>query len=74
MDEEARWKRRFLVFALARLAGLAIFFLGIAIAYTGLAREGGWPELGAIVAVLGLIVSVVAPRILKNRWKREDSG
>jgi hypothetical protein len=71
MDDEALWKRRFLIFTLVRLAGLATFFLGIAIAYTGLVREGGWPTVGLIVAVMGLIDAVFAPRILKMQWERE---
>ena len=71
MDDEALWKRRFLIFTLVRLAGLATFFLGIAIAYTGLLRGGGWPTVGLIVAVIGLIDAVVAPRILKMQWERE---
>lgn len=72
MDDEALWKRRFLIFTLVRLAGLATFFLGIAIAYTGLVREGGWPTVGLIVAVMGLIDAVFAPLILKKQWERED--
>ena len=72
MDDEALWKRRFLIFTLVRLAGLATFFLGIAIAYTGVVREGGWPTVGLIVAVMGLIDAVFAPLILKKQWERED--
>ena len=73
MVDETVWKRRFLVFAALRLAGLAVFFLGIAIAYTGLLRDGGWPAVGLIVAILGMIDAVFAPRILRKQWKREDS-
>jgi membrane protein implicated in regulation of membrane protease activity len=73
MVDEAVWKRRFHIFVLVRLAGLAMFFLGIAIAYTGLVRQGGWPALGVIVAVLGLIDAVFAPRILRKQWEREDA-
>ena len=72
MDDDAVWKRRFHVFALLRLAGLAVIFLGVAIAYTGLIREGGWPAVGLIVAVGGLIDAVFAPRFLKKLWERED--
>ncbi|WP_309662636.1 hypothetical protein [Sphingomonas sp.] len=72
MDDEAIWKRRFHLFALLRLAGLALIFLGVAIAYTGLLREGGWPAVGLIVAVGGLIDAVFAPRFLKKLWERED--
>lgn len=72
MDDEAVWKRRFLIFAALRLAGLATFFFGIAIAYTGVVRAGGWPTVGIIVAIMGMIDAVFAPRILKKQWERED--
>jgi membrane protein implicated in regulation of membrane protease activity len=71
MDEDVA-KRRLLVYALVRLGGLAIFFLGIAIIYTGLVRPGGWPQLGAIIAILGVIDSLLAPRLLKRSWDRHD--
>jgi hypothetical protein len=73
MDDEDLWKRRFLVFALIRLAGLATIFLGIAIAYSNLLREGGWPAVGLIVAIMGLIDAVLAPRLLRKQWEREDA-
>jgi membrane protein implicated in regulation of membrane protease activity len=73
MDDEDLWKRRFLVFALIRLAGLATIFLGIAIAYSNLLREGGWPAVGLIVAIMGLIDAVFAPRLLRKQWEREDA-
>ena len=71
MDDEALWKRRFLVFTLVRLAGLATFFLGIAIAFSDLARDGGWPLVGGIVAIIGLVDAVFSPRILKKIWERQ---
>ncbi len=74
MDDEALWKRRFLIFTLVRLAGLATFFLGIAIAFSDLVRDGGWPVVGVIVAIMGLIDAVFAPRILKLQWERENKG
>jgi membrane protein implicated in regulation of membrane protease activity len=73
MVDDAVWKRRFHVFALIRLAGLAMIFLGVAIAYAGLLRAGGWPTVGAIVAILGVVDAVFAPRILKKQWEREDA-
>ena len=72
MVDEQTAKRRFLIYMAARGAGLAIFFLGIAIAYTDLVREGGWPQVGAIVAIAGAIDAVFTPRILKRAWDRED--
>ena len=72
MDDETVWKRRFLIFMLVRLAGLATFLLGIAIAYSDLVREGGWPALGAIIAIMGAIDAVFAPKLLKKHWDQED--
>ena len=70
MDDEAMWKRRFLIFTLVRLAGLAIFFLGIAIAFGDLVREGGAPAIGIPIAIVGLLDTVFSPRILKKIWER----
>lgn len=71
-DSEA--KRRLLLYSLVRILGLAIFLLGIAIIYTNLIRPGGWPQFGAIIAILGVIDSVLAPRLLKRVWDREDAA
>lgn len=73
MADEALWRRRFLLFMAARLFGLLTFLAGIAIAYGDLVREGGWPALGAAVAIMGAIDAVFAPKLLKKHWEREDS-
>lgn len=72
MADEALWRRRFYLYMGARLFGLAIFFAGIAIIYTDLLREGGWPQVGAIVAIAGVIDALVAPRLMKKQWQRDD--
>ena len=72
MADEDRWRRRFFAYTAVRLAGLAIFFLGLAIAYSNLARHGGWPQLGAIIAVLGALGTVLAPHRLKKGWDHQD--
>lgn len=72
MSEEALWKRRFHAFMAVRLLGLGTFFLGIAIAFTNLLGEGGWPALGAIVAIMGALDAVFAPRMLKKLWEQQD--
>jgi len=46
----------------------------MAIIYTDLARPGGWPQLGAVVAILGVIDSFFAPRMLKKLWDGRDAG
>jgi hypothetical protein len=67
-DDDALWRRRLWAYSAVRLAGLAIFFLGVAIIYTDLVRDGGWPQLGAVVAILGAIDALFAPRLLKKAW------
>ena len=71
MDESVA-KRRLLLYTLVRAGGLAIFFLGVAIMYTDLLRQGGWPQLGAIVAIMGAIDALFAPRLLKKAWDDQD--
>jgi hypothetical protein len=72
MDDEALWRRRLLAYSAVRFAGLAIFFLGLVIIYTDLVREGGWAQLGAIVAIMGVIDALFAPRMLKKLWDERD--
>ena len=73
MRDEELWRRRFRTYVLVRLVGLAIFLFGVAIASTDLLREGGWPLVGAIIALMGLIDGLFAPRLLKKVWEQEDA-
>jgi len=54
------------------MSGVAIFLLGVAIVYTNLVRPGGWPQVGAMVAILGVVDAFFAPRLLKRAWDQED--
>jgi hypothetical protein len=71
MDDDVA-RRRLLIYSLVRFGGLLIFFLGIAIIYTNVLRPGGSPQIGAIVAIMGAIDSVFAPKLLKSVWDRKD--
>jgi hypothetical protein len=71
---DAIWRRRFLLFMLIRLFGLITFLLGIGIAYSNLVRPGGWPLAGALLAILGAIDAVFAPRLLKKMWQQQDAA
>ena len=55
-----------------RAFGLATFLLGIAVIYTDLLRDGGWPTVGAILVIVGTIDAVFAPRLLKKLWAQQD--
>lgn len=70
-EDELVWKKRFHLFALLRLTGLAILFFGMAVMLTDLVRPGGWPVLGGILVAAGIIDAVVAPRILKRSWDKK---
>src|SRR4249919_1154109 len=72
MDDDTKARNRLLAYTAVRAAGLAIFLLGIAIIYTDLLRPGGWPQIGAIVAIMGVIDAFFAPRLLKRAWDEQD--
>lgn len=66
------WRKRFQIFLLARMFGLAMFFVGIAIAFSDLLRPGGWPLVGGLISIAGAIDAVFAPRLLKKYWQQQD--
>ena len=72
MADKETWRRRFYIFMGVRLLGVVIFLSGFGIAFTGVARPGGWPALGAIVILLGVADAVVAPRLLRKQWREAD--
>lgn len=75
MTEQDRiWRTRFFMFTLLRLTGVAMFLGGIAIAYSDLLRPGGWPLLGGLLVICGVIDALFAPRMLKRLWERQDAG
>jgi hypothetical protein len=69
MDDDALWKRRFLVFTVVRLAGLALVLLGLGITFSDWLRPGGLPAAGLPLMLLGLAQTVLAPRLLKRIWR-----
>jgi hypothetical protein len=70
--EDAKYRQRLLLYTLVRAGGVAIFLLGVAIVFTDLLRKGGWPQVGAIVAIMGAIDSLFAPLLLKRAWDEQD--
>jgi len=72
MDGDEIFRKRLLIYSLVRFGGLLIFFVGLAIIYTGLLRPGGWPQVGAVVAILGVLDAFLAPRLLKKSWDDKD--
>jgi len=65
---EDEWRRRFALFALARLGSVALLVLGILIGATGLVRPGGWPVVGLVIGAVGVAEGLIIPRLLRRRW------
>ena len=68
------WRKRFQIFMLVRVFGVATFLLGIAIAFSDFVRVGGWPLVGGLVSIAGAIDAVFAPRMLKKLWAEQDKA
>jgi len=68
-EEEALWRKRFAVFAMLRVSGLAFMLAGIAIAFTPLLRPGGWPLVGAVLVMIGVVEGLVLPFFVRKHWE-----
>ncbi len=68
MTEHDPYKSRFHLFAAARLGGLALMGLGVAVAFSDLVRDGGFRQLGGLLIAIGTIEMVVVPLLLKRMW------
>lgn len=73
MVDDDIWRQRFVIFTAARMFGLAMTLLGVAIGWSDLVREGGWPLLGGFIALMGIIDAVFAPRLLRKHWEMQDA-
>lgn len=70
MDDDLA-KRRLWLLTLVRLAGFAPFLFGLAVIYTDLLRPGGWPQLGAIFCIIGVLTPLAITFALRKKWCRE---
>ncbi len=66
---EEEWKRRFGMFAILRVTGLAMMLAGIFVGLTDLVRPGGVAVLGVVLGVAGAIDGILLPTLLRRRWK-----
>ncbi len=71
-SNEDIWRKRFQLFMLVRVFGLAVFLAGVAIAFSDVLRPGGWPLVGGLIAIAGAIDAVFGPRLLKKMWLQQD--
>jgi pilus assembly protein TadC len=63
------WRNRFILMNLAGIAGTAVALLGLAIWYSDLLVEGGSMAIGLPMALIGVVASFIAPKLLARRWR-----
>lgn len=74
VNDDRKARDRLLVYTAARLTGLVILLMGVAVMYTDWLRPGGWPQVGALIAILGAIDSLAVPLLLRRIWQKQDAG
>lgn len=67
--EDAKWRNRFMALNMVRIGGTLVVLLGLVIWHSDRFREGGWPEVGLPMALLGLLISFGGTRLLVQRWR-----
>ena len=67
--DEATWRNRFIMVNLARIGATIVALIGLAIWHSDFVRPGGAVEIGLPMAVIGVIASFVAPRMLVSKWR-----
>lgn len=68
-DADRLARSRFLRLSLLRLAGIMLVFLGMTISLTDLVRPGGLRAIGIPLALLGLVGSLILPKVFARRWR-----
>ena len=68
-DEDRLARGRLLILTLVRLGGIVLMGLGLLISGTDLIRDGGLPAVGAPLAVVGLLESLLLPKFVAARWR-----
>jgi membrane protein implicated in regulation of membrane protease activity len=71
MTEDQAENKRFKLFAVVRLFGVGLFLLGTAIAFTDLLKPGGWPLVGGVMAITGVLDAVFASRVVRRATERK---
>lgn len=67
--DEATWRKRFILVNLVTIGGTLLALFGILMWQTNYIVEGG-SVAGFGLALVGLVISFFAPRVMASRWKR----
>lgn len=67
-------RARFFAIQFARLSGVLVVFLGMAVSQTDLVFDGGAPILGGVLMLLGLVEFALVPKLLARKWRTPVSS
>jgi hypothetical protein len=71
-QDDHLWRNRFIAVNLVRIGGTVVVLIGLAIWHGNVLVEGGSPEVGLPLALVGLVASFWGPIALSRYWKRHD--
>ena len=67
-QEEAMWRNRFILMNLTRIGGTAVVLLALLLWQSDIFVEGG-TIIGFPLALIGLVISFLAPSYLARKWR-----
>ena len=67
-QEEAMWRNRFILMNLTRIGGTAVVLLALLLWQSDIFVEGG-TIIGFPLALIGLVISFLAPNYLARKWR-----
>lgn len=68
-DETAKWRNRFIAINLTRIGATIFVLIGLLVWQTDWLRDGGMPEVGLPMALIGLVGSFLLPQWLVRKWR-----
>ena len=71
--DDDKWKARFQAFAAVRMWGLLFVVAGLILGFRNPFFDE-YPAIGAPMAVVGGLLGLLGPKMLRRRWDREDEG
>jgi len=69
-NDDALWKRRFLLLTLIRFGGTALILVGLLVGFSDLITPGGNRLSGLLIMGMGLAELAVLPRLLRKGWRQ----
>ena len=67
-QEEALWRRRFILMNLTRIGGTMVVLLALLLWQSDVFVEGG-NVIGFPLALIGLVISFFAPKYVARQWR-----